>query len=62
MKIEEYKKTPNFCLFCDSDDLTGEVPGVDQTGKITSMVTCVTCRKKWIEVYQVVDIISLDKE
>lgn len=62
MKIEEYKKNPIFCLFCGGDNLKGETPRVDLAGNLTSMVTCVTCSRKWIEVYHIADVMLLDKK
>lgn len=56
-KVEKrYVNYPNFCPFCESEDIEAEQLEVDDENGCSSLVTCNDCKKEWRDIYAVVRI------
>jgi len=60
-QIQRYIDNPCRCLFCRSEDLESQAY-IDYVGsqgeqcKVHQQVWCLSCLKKWIEEYQIINV------
>ena len=58
---KKFLKNPSVCPFCGSNDIEGKLPEID-CGACWQSVSCVACKRKWDEIYKLVDVEATDRD
>jgi transcription elongation factor Elf1 len=57
-KQEYLRAGGSHCPFCGSEDITGQSPDYD--GGISQVVACNVCDGRWVDIYNLVEVIDAD--
>jgi transcription elongation factor Elf1 len=58
---KKYLKSPAHCPFCNSTDIEGQMVQVD-SGACWQPISCVTCKRKWDDIYKLTDVDATDRD